>query len=297
MTNLKENLTQSISNHKLNLKNRLNIPLVTTYCIVILIFNWDIILYLLYSKEPILNKINFIKTDFDNRYFYRIWLPILLAILYTIIFPILQIGINYTLVLFKRINTKIERDEELQNAQHQFELQQNLSGRQSLQQLNNEIESLRINNQKLLNENENLIKNNKELLNQIAELKNEISKNEISEIEKTNSLQIEVPDTINKELKFYSDKLVESYKQLSDREKTIFVDFMNSIKSNSTVSRSMVENSTIFPEDIENALNPFIEYDFIKVHRDNYNLEVYTTTKLGKEVLNYLNNRYKFKWS
>ncbi|WP_379969776.1 hypothetical protein [Epilithonimonas sp. UC225_85] len=295
MKDISDEIKNSLDNHKINLSNRLKIPVITTYCCVLTLFNWDIILYLIYNKAEILQRIIFVKEKFNNIYI-RVGVPLLLAILYTALFPIIQIGINYCLSYFKNHNTNLIRKEELENAKHQFQIQQTITGTQTLQQLSNQIDSLAINNQKLLDENKEIINNNKELLEQVKNLKNNLSQMEINYIDASSTKEnsIIIPNIIQKEIENTANKLWENYEELDDKTKSVFIEILKIAQmTNEWFSDSTIETKTIFPENTGLALTPFENLKLLESSYDpDIKVEYYKPTKLGKETFNYIINNY-----
>lgn len=295
MKDISEEIKNSLENHKINLSNRLKIPVITTYCCVLILFNWDIILYLIYDKAGILQRIVFVKENFNNIYF-RIIIPFLLSILYTALFPVIQIGINYCLSYFKNFNTELIRKEELENAKHQFQIQQSITGTQTLQQLGNQIDNLSINNQKLLDENTQLINDNKELLEQVKNLKNNLSQLELNYVQATSNEEnsIIIPNIIQKEIENTAKKLWQKYEELDDKTKSVFIEILKiAQKTNEWFSKSTIQTTTIFPENTGLAIMPFANLKLIEASYDeDVNIEYYKPTKLGKETFNYIINNY-----
>lgn len=60
-----EKILESITN---NISSRLKVPIIITYLCVLLIFNWDILYYLLLENDDPANKIDCIKSTYSELY-------------------------------------------------------------------------------------------------------------------------------------------------------------------------------------------------------------------------------------
>lgn len=168
---IKENYREVVH----NFKSKLKLPIVLTYSIVLILYNWDIIYYLIFQKSDALVKMHYIR-NIDNDWYHRILCPVLISIFYALLFPILQVGINYVFRWFKNQNNDLERNEELDNAKHRFQVQKEISGSQELEALNNQINSLIVDRDNLNNrisdmsqQNEKLLKENMEITHDLNE--------------------------------------------------------------------------------------------------------------------------------
>lgn len=125
-----------------DIKNKFRLPIFLTYSVILIVYNWDILFYLAFQKKDALEKIEYVKTNLFTENFDRVWKPILLAILYSILFPFIQLLINFVVQFLKSKNNQITRKEEIDNAEHSYNIQQQLTGKQTLQQLQNKIDEL-----------------------------------------------------------------------------------------------------------------------------------------------------------
>lgn len=88
-----------------NATSRLRIPIVTTYIIVLLFHNWDLVYYLLFQTGEARYKIVFIKTNFTN-YWGRIFEAIGIAICVLVIVSCLDLLLTYGLKEIYKLKKK-----------------------------------------------------------------------------------------------------------------------------------------------------------------------------------------------
>lgn len=228
-----EDLKNSVINIQKEFKNKFRLPIIITYSVLLLIYNWDILFYLTLEKGNALSKIKYVKANFFTTDYHRIWIPILFAVLYSILFPFLQAIINQVVQYFKRYNNKITRQEELDNANHRFNIQQQLSGKQSLEQLQNKIDQLLLENEKLINTNNSLI-------NQL--------KKESEDVLDTNHI-------FNSEYEKTAKEVFALVNKLNNEEKSAFIDVLTAFKENIKAMKLVdLEPKTIFPKHVNKAL-------------------------------------------
>lgn len=225
-----EELKSNITNIHNEVKNKLRLPIIITYSVVLVIYNWDILFYLTYENNSALKKIIYVKSNFFNENFERIWKPILFSIVYSILFPFLQVLINQIVQFFKRHNNKITRKEEIDNAIHNFEVQQQLSGQQSLEQLQNKIDQLIIEKDKLISTNNDLI---------------EKLKNDSSELLDSKSI-------LNTEYEKTAKELLNDITQLNNEEKSTFIELINYLSvTKDSFYESALATKTSYPQHTE----------------------------------------------
>ena len=80
-----EKILESITN---NISSRLKVPIIITYLCVLLIFNWDILYYLLFENDDPTNKIDCIKSTYSELYYTRIFHCIIISITLIILFTV-----------------------------------------------------------------------------------------------------------------------------------------------------------------------------------------------------------------
>ncbi|MTH16213.1 hypothetical protein [Flavobacterium sp. LC2016-01] len=265
-----ESVKTSIKNINNEFKNKLRLPIIITYSVVLFLYNWDILFYLAFEKDNALNKIEYVKNNFFTVNFERIWKPIFIATLYSILFPFIQVLINKILQFFKRYNNKITREEEIENANHNFNIQQQLTGKQSLQQLQNKIDQLIL-------EKDELIATNNSLISQIR------SEN----IEYLDSKQIQ-----NSEYEKTAKEFFKDVNKLGNEEKSTFIELISLIDelNNATVSSDEIMKKLIFPQHFKRALGILIKYNLIE--KNEYSDDYFKTNTLGLKIIKYFKSKY-----
>ena len=109
-----------------NLNERLRLPVFQYYIIILCFYNWDFILYLIYDNKSILVKINYIKINFysHNRYL----IPLTLAVVYSVFFPIIQFYIIKIQKNFERKRIGWNQELQTETANHKKNIQDILTG-------------------------------------------------------------------------------------------------------------------------------------------------------------------------
>jgi hypothetical protein len=224
-----DDLKSNIITVQNEIRNKFHLPIFLTYSVILVIYNWDILFYLAFENGNALDKINYIKDCFFTENFERIWKPILYALFYSILFPFLQLLINLIVQFSKNFNNKITRREELDNASHRFNIQQQLTGSQSLEQLQIRIDQLLV-------ENEKLISTNTSLLAQV--------KNDSIEILDSNSI-------FNSEYEKTAKVIFAEVNKLNNEEKSAFIDVLSSMENATDYQEyNKIEGKTIFPKHV-----------------------------------------------
>ncbi len=121
-----------------NINERLRLPVFQYYVIVLCFYNWDFILYLIYDNQTILNKIKYIKTNFYSSY--RYLTPLLLAILYSVLFPIIQFYIVKIQKNFERKRINWNQELQTETANHKKKIQDILTGIKEKEDFSKQIE-------------------------------------------------------------------------------------------------------------------------------------------------------------
>lgn len=266
-TNDLKNGFESVHNE---IKNKFRLPIFLTYSIILIIYNWDLLFYLAFEDGKALSKINYVKENFYTENFERMWKPILYALIYSILFPFLQLLINSIVKFSKNFNNKIIREDELENANHRFNIQQQLTGRQSLQQLQIRIDQL-------LGENEKLITSNTSLLAQV--------KNDSNEILDTNSI-------FNSEYEKTAKKIFKEVNNLENEEKSTFIEVINLVENATNhIKLSDIQSNSIFPNHVIKALELLIKYKLIE--RPYPNEQTYfRINSFGSKFIKYFKSNY-----
>ncbi|MDN3671561.1 hypothetical protein QWY99_00585 [Flavobacterium branchiarum] len=272
-----ETTLEKLSNSALS---KIKLPIVSTYVIVLIVYNWQILLYLIFKNEAIDLKIDYIVCKNRGEYFFNILIPVLIALMYTLFFPILQVGINVLFNYFKKMDKKILKTEELDDAIHRFELQQNLTGKQSLERLQANIELLTTENQKLILDNKTLLERVKDV--------NQRDEN-------TNIFR----DTINKkkekELNEISKSLLSKFNEFTFEEKSVFLDLINFFdKKDKFLLKNEISNISIHENFIEQPLNVLLENSILNLYYYSGG-DKYAPSVIGFEVLEYFKNNFSNK--
>ncbi|MGA9212483.1 hypothetical protein [Kaistella sp.] len=109
-----------------NLNERLRLPVFQYYIIILCFYNWDFILYLIYDNKSILEKINYIKNNFHSHNRYLI--PLMLAVVYSVFFPIIQFYIIKIQKNFERKRIGWNQELQTETANHKKNIQDILTG-------------------------------------------------------------------------------------------------------------------------------------------------------------------------
>jgi hypothetical protein len=222
-----ESFKNNINSINNEFKNKFKLPIFITYSVILIIYNWDILFYLAFEKLGALDKIKYVKTNFITENFERVWKPILFAVLYSILFPFIQVLINQVVQYFKTFNNKITRKEEIDNAIHSFDIQQQLTGQQNLQQLQNKIDQLILEKDKLITTNNDLIKQ---------------LKTDSSELLDSNSI-------INAEYEKTAKELLKEINELNNEEKSTFLELINYLNNlKDAFYESTLPSKTSYPQ-------------------------------------------------
>lgn len=130
------------------LKDRFKYPIITIYIVVLILWNWDVLSYYFLSDSKIENKINYIENHF-NQNWSRILFPLLKAILLAIIIPSIMLGIEYILQIINVPRRKIKfknnediRNEKLAIAMHEFKVEQERTGKKTVEEWEEKVRSL-----------------------------------------------------------------------------------------------------------------------------------------------------------
>ncbi|RRJ87673.1 hypothetical protein [Flavobacterium macacae] len=268
MTEEIEGIKANIGSIQNDIKNKFKLPIFLTYSVILVIYNWDILFYLAFQKKDALEKIEYVKTNFFTENFDRVWKPILLAILYSILFPFIQLLINFVVQFFKHQNNQITRKEEMDNANHSYNIQQQLSGKQSLQQLQNKIDELIIEKEQLITTNDSLIsqlkKDNSDLLDSNSIFKSEFEKTAKAFLKEVNELTNEEKSTV-----------IELITQLQKKENSFTVADLGKM--------------AIFPQHAQKTLNLLQKF---KITTNSNSTGYFVVTKYGSNFIEYFKSNY-----
>jgi len=112
-------IKEEIAEIKSNLKERIKLPILVAYCIILVIYNWDVLFYFVLESEIPSQKIAYINKNFTNDYHHRFLIPLLLSFLSTFAFPVLQVGINLLFKEFKNENDQLIKEKEKADVEHE----------------------------------------------------------------------------------------------------------------------------------------------------------------------------------
>ncbi|HEY4628206.1 MAG TPA: hypothetical protein VIH02_02875 [Flavobacterium sp.] len=209
-----EKLLENIGN---SIASKLKVPIITTYISVLIIFNWDILFYLIFSSEEAKIKIQYIKDEYGAVHFERIAICLLVSMLLIIIFTVINTLLNYCLKWFyrkdKEITSEIESFEKISLLSQQLSTAlDNIKGLstqlETLQNINNTLstKSLDINIKDISKKDyQKLISalkskpNSDKLLFSLKELLNNVkldSNQDIETIYKTSTYEVEMKSLI-----------------------------------------------------------------------------------------------------
>ncbi len=251
-----------------DIKNKFRLPIFLTYSVILIVYNWDILFYLAFQKKDSLEKIEYVKTNLFTENFDRVWKPILLAILYSILFPFIQLLINFVVQFLKSKNNQITRKEEIDNAEHSYNIQQQLTGKQTLQQLQNKIDELILEKEQLIATNNSLISqlktDNNDLLDSSSIFKAEFEKTAKTFLLKINELTNEEKSTV-----------IELITQLQKNENSFTVKDLSAM--------------SIFPEHAQKTLNLLQEF---KITTNSTTSGYFKVTKYGSNFIEYFKSVY-----
>ncbi|MFP9114127.1 hypothetical protein ACLI1A_09285 [Flavobacterium sp. RHBU_3] len=130
-------------------RERLKYPIITVYSILLIIYNWDVLAVFCFSDKAIEERIKYINDSFADPYYSRLWCPLIKAIAVSLLAPTIMWGLEFVLKLInsKRQKIKDARNTEillgkLQNAKLEFQIEEEKSGKRSLEELNKIIMNL-----------------------------------------------------------------------------------------------------------------------------------------------------------
>ncbi|MEN9909929.1 MAG: hypothetical protein RLZZ540_3088 [Bacteroidota bacterium] len=262
-----DEIKTNFSNIHNELKNKLKLPIIITYSVVLIIFNWDILFYLAFENNSALKKIIYVKSNFFTENFERIWKPILYSISYSILFPFLQVLLNQIIQYFKRYNNKITRKEEIDNAVHNFEVQQQLTGQQSLQQLQNRIDQLILEKDKLINSNNSLISQLKSDSNDLLD---------------SNSI-------LNSEYDKTAKELFNEINEFNNEEKSTFLELISFLSNyNNSFYLKTLSTKTSYPQHTDKTLQILTNYKII----ENSSNGTFKVSMFGLKFIEFFKSKY-----
>ena len=209
-------------------KDRFKYPIITIYVIVLILWNWDVLSYFFLSESKIEHKIIYIEKHFNQNYSRILW-PLVKAIVLAVIVPILMLLIE---VLLKSINSlrrniKFEnndaiRTEKLAIAVHEFKLEQERTGKKTIQEWEEKVNSLQ---QKL-----DIIKLDNITIDEEKEQLKNLNKNYIEELVEKKS-EVEKLNNRWKSLSSHYENIITQITELNTNRLSNIHDFINKIQS------------------------------------------------------------------
>lgn len=145
-------------------KERIKNPIVGAFICSFLIFNWRPISILFSSSIPIQCRIATINDEYCTKW--AILVPIVVALIYTLIVPVVMIGIDYCLMPIKRVrianiykNKDFTTDKKIELAGKEYLLKNAESGNKERDELLEKIKVLEDTNQQIKESHNNTVKN------------------------------------------------------------------------------------------------------------------------------------------
>ncbi|MBP4139642.1 hypothetical protein [Flavobacterium geliluteum] len=161
-------------------KERLKTPITGAFIFSFLIYNWGPILLLLFSDASMEDKIAMI-----NNVYFTIWaiiIPVVMAFFYTIIIPLIMIGVDWLLEPIKKIriariytSKEFITDKKIDLAKKQFELKNVETGSKQIEDFQKQISNLTESNTQRETTDGNIIKGLNEKLKQSNDLLKSLS--------------------------------------------------------------------------------------------------------------------------
>ncbi|WP_312922167.1 hypothetical protein [Empedobacter brevis] len=244
--------------------SRLKIPIVSTYLCILIINNWDILYFIIFSKIDATIKILYVKTHYD---FWDYLLRVGGSLIYAIFILVVFTFIDYYLVKWLK-NVSIKKKG----------LQQQIIDHSTLEDLKKVIESLKNENKKLNKNIENFKKEKVDFEEEIIELNSKYSNTYeyvrfgqfIQEINK-------LPDNNINSKFYYLDRLLKYFNK-SEIDSLINVDSMFE-----EISNSLTDKNIYF--DIIIALQ---EKGYLYIHEDIKKNKLVRTIQLNDVDIDYL---------
>lgn len=262
-------------------KERLKTPISGAFLWAFIIWNWRPIFELLFSKIAIEDRIYIIEQEYCKPE--NIYWPVGIALFYTIIIPVIMIGVDWILAPIKKIrigriyqSKDFVTDEKIKLARKEFELKNVESGNKQIEDFQRQIQDLE--------ESKNMLVSHHQL-----------EKDELNKIIKESSIMLkesrERSDQLSGQILHLQSDLEERHKesQIDDR---VIVALAKLTPGEAHFLRIMQEKGIDNLNNEEsmrfiNNLSNFIELDLIK---DNDNSLSYSITNFGLQVIERIGN-------
>lgn len=266
-------------------RERLKYPIITVYGIILIIHNWDVLSIFLFSGKNIEARVAYINIKFSGDYYPRILWPLFKAILVSIVAPLIMWGLEFLLkvVSSERQNIRDERNKKvllgkLDNAKLEFEIEEEKSGKKSLEELNNkiaglenELEITKIGNKEVLDTHVQTINTLERQINEKNNLIREF-------LEQSSNLEVEIEDlklSIERSISTLKHELTYTY---GDALIGKIVSFFKTYESSSytpTKILSFLNNNSepVTSSNIESILEQFSQFSLISWNQEgNYEI-------------------------
>jgi hypothetical protein len=247
-----EKLIDNIGN---SIASKLKVPIITTYISVLIIFNWDILFYLIFSNDEAKIKIQYIKDEYGTVHFERIAICLLVSMFLIIIFTVINTLLNYCLKWFYR------KDKEITSEIESFEKITLLS-----EQLSSSLN------------------NNKELNSKLETLQN------INNSLSTKSLNINVNEISKKDFQ----KLISTLKSKSNSEKLLFSlkELLDILKNDSKQDLEKIYRSATYDIEMKALIEHLTNENLLRIkfernytNGQSYDLNIIVLTPSFKDFL------------
>lgn len=257
---------------------RLRLPIALAYISVLIFYNWDILFYLAYEKRDALGKITYVKNRFGPEYYNRVLNPALIAIVASMLISAVQVGINYLMSFFKKIDLNRVNGEEMLFAGNKRRVIVELTGTR-------EMETLMLRNQELESE----MQKSNELIKKLTDEKSEITKinqelkDKIEQYEQIQSKEIE--DETSHKLAIL-DEINRFEASIRDDEKRQLRELINKILNgkNRYISEDDATNGSQYRPFLIRCMNFLAEHELI-TPTDLRDKKGYRITELGHDIL------------
>ena len=256
-------------------KDKTKLPIVSTYIILLIVWNWDIISIYLFSSQNIETRICWISNMVSwYNHIFRILIPLTIAFFYPFISEFLMSLTDSKLQKIRSDRRKLKTDEQKENAQTKFSISELESGKRTTDELLEQIRQSNVQRDALsvrLKENElfynNSIEDIKRENSSIIEEKNFIIKSLSERIQKKDDKDLQL-------------QLILIYNEIKSLEngKNIIKDLIKK-KNTFHMSKSFLTNSNLQFYEI------LYRHNLIDKVDSNNEDTLYNFTKKGREFI------------
>lgn len=282
---------EEVAEIKSSLSERIKLPILIAYCIILAVYNWDVLFYIFFESGIPSEKIAYINKNFTNEYHNRFLVPLMLSCLSTFTFPVLQVGINVLFREFKNENDKLIREKEKANVEHEKSLTDIKSSNKERDFLQGELNNKKSEILVLKSQITHLERNNLDLVQSEKET-SDLLKDEqqyikillkqvesIKEIFHIYSNKNYVSDNINYQA--YFNKFYDYYLSKQTKEQKFIQKLFNKLYKSSIIEDSEIEKIDISElVNVDIMIDNLIHLEILKNHTQHLEL-----TNKGKEVV------------